>query len=107
LALILATIIFSLTAAMGGIVFGLHWGTIALIVIANATILQSSYVIAGLSAALLSEPRRPRGAPRRSLRPHLVRAAQFAIGEELRTHFQTPSHLPRLLRIRMEKLAAR
>src|SRR5438067_12815503 len=78
LALIPATIVLSLTAAIG---FGLRWGTIALTVVAAATILQSSYLIGGL----LSEAPSPRAAPRTSLRPDLVRAAQFAVGEELRT----------------------
>ena len=103
LALILATIIFSLTAAIGGIVSGLHLGAIAFTVIANVTILQSSYLIAGL----LSEAPSSRAAPCTSLRPDLVRAAQFAIGEELRTQFQTPRELPRQLRTRMKKLAVR
>jgi len=103
LALFLATIIFSLIAAIGGIVFGLHWGTIVFTVIASATILQSSYLIAGL----LSETPALHAAPRKSLRPDLLRAAQFAIGEELRSYFQTPHGLPRQLRIRVEQLAVR
>ena len=48
LALIPATIVVSLTAGIGGVVFGLPWGMIALTVIAAATILQSSYLIEGL-----------------------------------------------------------
>ena len=44
---------------------------------------------------------------RTSLRSDLVRAAQFAIGEELRTEFQTPHELPDELRTRMEELAVR
>jgi hypothetical protein len=103
LALILATITFSLTATIGGIGAGLHWGTIALTVIANVTILQSSYLIGGL----LSEARRPRATHCRSLRPDLVRAAQFAIGEELRTQFQTPRELPTELQTKMKQLAVR
>jgi hypothetical protein len=42
---------------------------------------------------------------RASLRSDLIRAAQFAIGEELRTEFQTPHELPSELRTRMEELA--
>ena len=42
-----------------------------------------------------------------SLRSDLIRAAQFAIGEELRTEFQTPHELPGELRTRMEELAVR
>jgi hypothetical protein len=103
LALIPATIVLSLTAAIGGVVFGLRWGTIALIVIAAATILQSSYLIGGL----LSEAPSPRAAPRTSLRSDLIRAAQFAIGEELRLEFETPHELPRQLRTRMKQLAVR
>jgi hypothetical protein len=44
---------------------------------------------------------------RTSLRSDLIRAAQFAIGEELRTEFQTPHELPSELRTRMEELAVR
>jgi hypothetical protein len=102
-ALIPATIILSLTAAVGGIVFGLRSGTIALAVIVAATILQSSYLIGGL----LSETSSPRVAPRTSLRPDLICAAQFAIGGELRTYFQTPRDLPRQLQTRMKQLAVR
>jgi hypothetical protein len=103
LALIPATIVLSLTAVVGGVIFGLRWGTIALTVVAAATILQSSYLIGGL----LSEAPSPRPAPRTSLRADLIRAAQFAIGEELRTEFQTPHDLPRQLRTRMKRLAVR
>ena len=102
-ALIPATFILSLAAAAGGIIYGLGWGTIALTVIAGATILQSSYLIGGL----LSEAPSPHAAPRTSLRSDLIRAAQFAIGEELRTQFQTPHDLPRQLRTKMNKLAVR
>jgi hypothetical protein len=102
-ALIPATIVLSLTAAIGGVVFGLRWGTIALIVIAAVTILQSSYLIGGL----LSEAPSPRAAPRTSLRPDLIRAAQLAIGEELRIEFERPYELPRQLRTRMKQLAVR
>ena len=42
-----------------------------------------------------------------SLRLDLIRAAQFAIGEELRTEFQTPHELPGELRTRIEELAVR
>ena len=100
-ALIPATIVLLLTAVIGGGVFGLRWGTIALTVIAAATILQSSYLIGGL----LSEAPSPRAGV--NLRPDLIRAAQFAIGEELRTQFQTPHDLPRQLRTRMKQLAVR
>jgi hypothetical protein len=103
LAVIPATIILSLTAVIGGIVFGQRWGTIALTGIAGATILQSSYLIGGL----LSETQSPRAAARTNLRPDLIRAAQFAIGEELRTQFQTPHVMPRQLRTRMKQLAVR
>jgi len=102
-AVIPATIVLSLTAVIGGVVFGLRWGTIALIVIAAATILQSCYLIGGL----LSEAPSPRAAPRTNLRLDLIRAAQFAIGEELRTQFQMPHDLPRQLRTRMKQLAVR
>ena len=44
---------------------------------------------------------------RTSLRSDLIRAAQFAIGEELRTEFQTPHELPSELRSRVEELIAR
>jgi hypothetical protein len=103
LALIPATIVLSLTAVVGGVIFGLRWGTIALTVAAAATILQSSYLIGGL----LSEAPSPRAAPRTSLRSDLIRAAQFAIGEELRLEFETPHELPRQLRTRMKQLAVR
>jgi hypothetical protein len=101
-ALIPATIILSLTAAVGGIVYGLRWGTIAAVIV-GATILQSAYLIGGL----LSETPNPRAAHRTSLRLDLIRAAQFAIGEELRTEFQSPHNLPRQLQIRMNQLAVR
>jgi hypothetical protein len=58
LALIPATIVLSLSA-IGGIAFGLRWGTIALTVIAAVTILQSSYLIGGL----LCEASTPHAAP--------------------------------------------
>ena len=44
---------------------------------------------------------------RTGLRSDLIRAAQFAIGEELRTEFQEPHELPSELRTRMEELAVR
>ncbi len=103
LALIPATIVLSLTVAIGGVIFGLRWGMIALTVIAGATILQFSYFIGGL----LSEAPSPRAAPRTSLRLDLIRAAQFGIGEELRTEFQAPHDLPRQLQTRMNQLAVR
>ena len=102
-ALIPATIIFSLITTIGGVVIGLQWGAIALAVIANATILQSSYLVAGL----LSEARSPRTVSRTNLRTELIRAAQVAIGEELRTHFQAPHDLPSSLRTKIEQLALR
>ena len=43
----------------------------------------------------------------RTPRSDLIRAAQFAIGEESRTEFQTPRELPSELRTRMEELAVR
>jgi hypothetical protein len=101
LAFIPATIILSLTAAIGGIVYGMghhrpgrdcHRNSIA--------ILLSHW-------GLLSEAPSPRATPRTDLRHDLIRAAQFAIGEELRTQFQTPRELPRQLRTRMEQLAVR
>jgi hypothetical protein len=101
-ALIPATIILSLTAAIGGIVFSLRGGMIALAVVAGATILQSSYLIGGL----LSETPNRRAA-RASLRLDLIRAAQSAIGEELRTEFRAPRDLPRHLQTRMNQLAVR
>jgi len=103
LVLISATIAFSLTAAIGGIVFGLRWDRMALTVIASGTILQSSYFIAGY----FSEFPRPRTTLRTSLRPDLVRMAQSAIGEELRAYFQVPHKLPRLLQTKVNQLAAR
>ena len=103
LALIPATIVLSLTVATGGVMFGVRWGTIAIAVIATVTMLQSCYLIGGL----LSEAPIPRATPRASLRLDLIRAAQFAIGEELRTQFRTPRDLPTRLRIRMEQLAVR
>jgi membrane protein DedA with SNARE-associated domain len=99
LALILATIILSFATAIAGIADGLRWGTMALAAVAAATILQSSYLIGGL----LSEARSRRATPRTSLQPDLIRAAQFAIGEELRTEFQTPRELPRELQTRMKQ----
>jgi hypothetical protein len=44
---------------------------------------------------------------RTNLRLDLIRAAQFAIGEELRTEFEAPHKLPSELRTRMEELAVR
>ena len=55
----------------------------------------------------ISEALRLRVIVRTSLRSDLIRAAQFAIGEELRTEFQTPHELPSELRTRMEELAVR
>jgi hypothetical protein len=98
-ALVPATIIFSLITIIGCVVIGLQWGAIVFTVIAMATILQSSYLIAGL----LSETPTPRAVSRTDL----IRAAQLAIGEELRTNCQTPHDLPRPLRTRIEQLALR
>ena len=50
---------------------------------------------------------RPRATVAQACEPDLIRAAQFAIGEELRTEFQTPHELPGELRTRMEELAVR
>jgi hypothetical protein len=102
-ALIPATIIFSLITIIGCVVIGLQWGAITFTVIANATILQSSYLIVGL----LSEALTGRAVSRTNLRTDLIRAAQLAIGQELRTHFQTPHHLPSPLRTGMEQFALR
>ena len=55
----------------------------------------------------ISEALRLRAVGRTSLRSDLIRAAQFAIGEELRTEFQAPYELPSELRTRMEELAVR
>ena len=55
----------------------------------------------------ISEVLELRAIGRTSLRSDLIRAAQFAIGEELRTEFQTPRELPSELRTRMEELAVR
>ena len=55
----------------------------------------------------ISEILRLRAIHRASLRSDLIRAAQFAIGEELRTEFQTPHELPSELRTRMEELVVR
>jgi membrane protein DedA with SNARE-associated domain len=102
-ALIPATLILSLAVPIVGVETGLHWGMIVLSVIAAATIVQSSYLI----GAILSEAPSPRAAPHTSLRLDLIRAAQFAIGAELRTQLQTPHDLPRQLRTRMRQLAVR
>jgi hypothetical protein len=103
LALVPATIVLSLATAAGGFEFGLRWDVIAVAIIAGATILQSSYLIGGL----LSEAPSARAAASSSLRLDLIRAAQFAIGEELRTQFQTPRELPGQLLTRMNQLAVR
>jgi hypothetical protein len=50
---------------------------------------------------------RPRATVAQVREPDLIRAAQFAIGEELRTEFQTPHELPSELRTRIEELAVR
>jgi hypothetical protein len=55
----------------------------------------------------ISEALKLRVVVRTSLRSDLIRAAQFAIGEELRTEFQAPHELPSELRTRMEELAVR
>ena len=55
----------------------------------------------------ISEALKLRAIVRTSLRSDLIRAAQFAIGEELRTEFQTSHELPSELRTRMEELAVR
>jgi hypothetical protein len=49
---------------------------------------------------------RPRATVAQACEPDLIRAAQFAIGEELRTEFQTSHELPGELRTRMEELDA-
>jgi hypothetical protein len=55
----------------------------------------------------IAEVLRLRVVGRTSLRSDLIRAAQFAIGEELQTEFQTPHEMPSELRTRMEELAVR
>lgn len=103
--LIPATIILALIAGVSGVMSGLHWGSTAVMVFATAAILQFSYVIVGLLSEV--EAPSPRVAPRASLRLDLIRAAQFAIGEELRIQFQTPPVMPSQLRTRMKQLAIR
>jgi membrane protein DedA with SNARE-associated domain len=73
LAVIPATIVLMLASAIGGVAISLPWGSIALAVIAAATLLQSSYMIGGH----LSDAPSPRAVPRISLRPDLLRIAQF------------------------------
>ena len=65
------------------------------------------WAVADWAPQRISEALRLRAVGRTSLRSDLIRAAQFAIGEELRTEFQTPHELPRELRTRMEELAIR
>jgi hypothetical protein len=65
------------------------------------------WAVAGWFPQGIFEALRPHGIDRTSLRSDLIRAAQFAIGEELRTEFQTPHELPSELRTRMEELAVR
>jgi hypothetical protein len=55
----------------------------------------------------ISEALKLRAIVRTSLQSDLIRAAQFAIGEELRTEFQAPHELPSELRTRMEEVAVR
>ena len=55
----------------------------------------------------IPEALRLRAVGRTSLRLDLIRAAQFAIGEELRTELQTPHELPSELLTRIEELAVR
>jgi hypothetical protein len=63
--------------------------------------------VADLFPQGIPEALRLRAVGRTSLRSDLIRAAQFAIGEELRTEFQTPHELPSELRTRIEELAVR
>ena len=65
------------------------------------------WAVADRSPRGISEALRTRVIVRTSLRSDLIRAAQFAIGEELRTEFQAPHELPSELRTRMEELAVR
>jgi hypothetical protein len=64
-------------------------------------------VVWAVTDRFISDALKPRAIGRTSLRSDLIRAAQFAIGEELRTEFQTPHELPSELRTRMEELAVR
>jgi hypothetical protein len=64
-------------------------------------------VVWGVTDWFISDALKLRAIGRTSLRSDLIRAAQFAIGEELRTEFQTPHELPSELRTRMEELAVR
>jgi hypothetical protein len=102
-ALIPATIVWSLTAVVAGVLFGVHWGTTAVTLVGGAAILQFSYLVVGL----LSEAPKPSATPRASLRLDLIRTAQFAIGEELRSQFQIPGDMPRQLRTTMNQLVVR
>ena len=65
------------------------------------------WAVAGRFPRGISEALKLRVIVRSSLRSDLIRAAQFAIGEELRTEFQAPQELPSELRTRMEELAVR
>ena len=65
------------------------------------------WAVADRSPRGISEALRTRVIVRTSLRSDLIRAAQFGIGEELRTEFQVPHELPSELRTRMEELAVR
>jgi hypothetical protein len=101
--LIPATIIISLLTTIGCFFLGLRWGATILSVMANATMLQTSYLITGL----LSEVPLPRPVARPDLRIDLIRAAQLAIGGELRNYFEKPHELPSSLRTSMKQLALR
>ena len=103
-ALIPATIILLVISILGCFLLGGQWGTIAFTVIANVTLLQSSYLMVGVLSHALS-PRRE--VSRTNLRANSIRAARLAIGEELQTYFQPPQDFPSALRTRIDQLALR
>jgi hypothetical protein len=106
LALILATIIFSLLTAIGGASFGLGLGRTAIVLFCVVTLLQVSNLI----GAILSDAPKPQQVsvhmpPKREL----CRTVQTAIAQALRAHLEPVplDDIPPQLRIKLALLETR
>jgi hypothetical protein len=101
-ALVVATIVLSITLIIDGRITGLGGGIIALTLFTGVTLLQVFY----LGGWFLIEPERPMMS-RKLSRLEVARAVQTAIGQEMRMSCPFPVDLPPQLESRLAQLQAR
>jgi hypothetical protein len=106
LALISATIIFSLLAAVGGAFLNLGLGRTAIVLFCVIMLLQVSYLI---GAALSDAPKPKRISIHIPPKHELFRSVQTAIAQELRVYFEPPplDDVPPQLRNKLALLETR